>query len=147
MNYGRLIGAAARGTIVDAVYGVLVYGMLLSPQFARYPAVYRPANAPPVYLATMFVGIFVAIVVAAAIYGKGYEGKGSGAAEGARFGVLIGLFAATYLNSVDYGTLNIGRRVVAEAWVAGVIEWTLVGASVGAVYRPLAAPKRHSAAV
>ena len=139
MNYGRLVAAAAAGTIVDAVYGVLVYGMLLSPQFAYYPAVYRPADAPPIYLASMFAGIFVAAIFAAIIYAKGYEGKTSAISEGARFGLLIGLFAATLLSSVNYGTLNVGRRLMAYAWVAGVIEWTLVGAAIGLVYRPSSA--------
>jgi hypothetical protein len=136
MNYGRLVAAAAAGTLVDAVYGFLVYGILLTPVFARYPAVYRPATAPPVYMAIMFAGIFVAMLFATAIYAKGYEGRGSGVAEGARFGLLIGLFAATYLGAVNYGTLNIGRRLAAFAGIAGIVEWIAVGITVGAVYKP-----------
>ena len=149
MNYGRLVAAALAGTVVDAFYGILVYGMLLSGEFARFPAVYRPSTAPPVYLATMFVGVFVAMLFATAIYAKGYEGKGPGAAEGARFGIMAGLFVATFLCSVNYGTLNIGRRLTGLAWIAGVIEWTLVGAAIGAVYRPIAsgAASRRTTAV
>ncbi len=145
MNYRRLVAAAVAGTVVDVVYGALVYGMLLGSQFARYPGVYRPPTAPPTFLATMFAGILVAMLVATAIYAKGYEGKGTGAAEGARFGFVLGLFAATYLNAVDYGTLKIGLRLPAYAWVAGVIEWVLVGIAIGAVYRPAQAAKRHAA--
>ena len=33
MNYGRLVGAAVAATIADAVYGFLVYGMLLASEF------------------------------------------------------------------------------------------------------------------
>ena len=138
MNYGRLVAAALAGTVVDGLYGILVYGTLLSGEFARYPAVYRPNTAPPVYLATMFAGIFVAMLFAAAIYAKGYEGRGPGAAEGARFGALAGLLVATFLCSVNYGTLNIGRRLTGLAWIAGVVEWMLVGAAIGIVYRPSA---------
>lgn len=149
MNYTRLVLAALAATVVDAIYGVVVYGMLLTHEFARFPAVYRPPTAPPVYLATMFVGIFVSMLFATAIYSKGYEGRGSGAAEGVRFGLMAGLFVATYLSSVNYGTLNIGRRLTGLAWVAGVIEFVLLGAAIGSVYRPAAgaAARRPSAAM
>ena len=144
MNYGRLVAAAFAGTIVDAVYGFLVYGMLLSGEFGRYPAVYRPNDAPPVYLATMFLGIFIAMLFAVAIYSKGHEGKGPGAAEGARFGLLLGLFAAAYFSAISYGTMNIGRRLAVYTAAAGVVEWILVGTAVGAIYRPSAAAASES---
>lgn len=145
MNYARLVGAAFAGTLVDAIYGVIVYGTLLRPEFARYPDVYRPPDAPPVYLASMFVGILVAMIVATTIYGKGYEGRGAGAAEGARFGITLGLLVGVFFASVSYGTLNIGRRLAAEMAVAGIFEWTLVGAAIGAVYRPAPAAKARRA--
>lgn len=147
MNYGRLVAAAAAGTVVDAVYGFLVYGILLTPEFARYPAVYRPPTASPLYVATMFAGVFVAMLFATAIYAKGYEGKGPGAAEGMRFGLLAGLVVATYMGAVEYGMLNIGRRVTAFAAVAGIVQWMLVGTAIGAIYKPAGAPARPSARV
>ena len=42
MNYGRVVVAAIVGTIVDMVYGFVVYGMLLASEFGRYPGVFRP---------------------------------------------------------------------------------------------------------
>ena len=45
MNYGRLVLAAVVATIVDACYGFVVYGMLLTGEFARTPGVYRPMDA------------------------------------------------------------------------------------------------------
>jgi hypothetical protein len=139
MNYGRLVVAALAGTVVDAVYGFLVYGTLLSSEFGRYPGVYRPGDAPPVFLMTMFVGIFVAMLAAAVIYSKGIESKG-GASEGLRFGALLGLFVGVLFASISYGTLNIGRKLTAMMAVAGVVEWTLVGTVIGAVYRVERAP-------
>lgn len=134
MNYGRLVAAALAGTVVDAVYGFLVYGMLLSGEFGRYPNVYRPADAPPVFLMMMFAGIFVAMLAAVAIYSKGIESKG-GAAEGMRFGALLGVFLGVLFASISYGTLNIGRKLTAMMAVAGIVEWMLVGTAIGAVYR------------
>jgi hypothetical protein len=134
MNYGRLVAAAVAGTVVDAVYGFLVYGTLLASEFGRYPGVYRPADAPPAFLLCMFAGIFVAMLVAVLIYSKGIESTG-GAAEGARFGALMGVFLGVFFASISYGTLNIGRKLAAMMTVAAIVEWILVGTVIGAVYR------------
>jgi hypothetical protein len=140
MNYGRLVAAALAGTVVDAVYGFLVYGMLLAGEFGRYPNVYRPADASPVFLMCMFCGIFVAMLAAVAIYSKGIESKG-GPPEGMRFGALLGVFLGVLFASISYGTLNIGRKLAAMMAVAGVVEWILVGTVIGAVYRVRRAPR------
>ena len=134
MNYTRIALAAVVATVVDAVYGFLVYGMLLVPQFANYPAVYRSNDAGMAYLPLMFAGIFVGMLVAATIYAKGYDG-GSGVAEGARFGVLLGVFIAVIFAGVNYATLNIGRRHSLYMAAAGFVEWTLAGIAIGLVYR------------
>ncbi len=141
MNYGRLVAAALAGTLVDAVYGFLVYGMLLAGEFGRYPGVYRGKDAPPVFLMCMFGGIFVAMLVAVVIYSKGIESKG-GAGEGMRFGALIGVFVGVLFASISYGTLNIGRKLTVMMAAAGVVEWILVGTVIGAVYRGERAPAR-----
>ena len=138
MNYARIAAAAVAATVVDGIYGYLVYGMLLAPEFARYPAVYRSAEAGMVYLPVIFACIFVGALVAAYIYAKGYDG-GSGVVEGARFGVLLGIFIAAIFAGVNYATLNIGRRHSLEMAIAGFVEWTLVGIVIGLVYKPSSA--------
>jgi hypothetical protein len=137
MNYARVAMAAVAATVVDGIYGFLVYGTLLAGEFARYPGVYRSNETGPAYLPLMFAGIFVGMLVAAYIYAKGYDG-GSGIMEGARFGVLLGIFTAVIFAGVNYATLNIGRRHALELALAGFIEWTLVGIAIGLVYRPSA---------
>jgi len=134
MNYGRLVAAALAGTVVDAVYGFLVYGMLLASEFARYPNVYRPNDASPVFLLCMFCGIFAAMLVAVVMYSKGIE-AGTGAAQGMRFGALLGAFVGVLFASISYGTLNIGRKLTGMMAVAGIVEWILVGTVIGVVYR------------
>jgi hypothetical protein len=135
MNYARIVLAAVAATVVDAVYGFAVYGVLLASEFARYPGVYRPNDVGMTYLPLMFVGVFIGMLVAAAIYAKGYEGR-SGVAEGARFGVLLGVFIAAIFAGVNYATLNIGRKISLELAFAGLVEWTLAGIAIGLVYKP-----------
>jgi hypothetical protein len=135
MNYARIALAAVAATVVDAVYGFAVYGTFLTPEFERYPAVYRLGDDGMAHLPLMFAGIFVAMCMAALVYAKGYEG-GSGASEGLRFGVMLGLLMAFFFGSVNYGTLIIGRKLALEEAAAALVEWTLVGMVIGLVYKP-----------
>jgi len=140
MNYGRLVAAALAGTVVDIVYGFLVFGTLLAGECGRYPCVYRANDAPPAFLLCMFCGIFVAILVAVVIYSKGIESTG-GAAEGMRFGALMGAFVGVLFPSIAYGTLNIGGKLTVMMAAAELVEWVLVGTVIGAVYRVERAPR------
>jgi hypothetical protein len=146
MNVGRLLAAAVAATIGDAVYGFLVYGNLMAPEFAKYPALYRPEDVSAQFLPPMFAGIFVAMIALAAIYSKGYEG-GSGIGEGIRFGLLVGVFAACFFASVSYGTQNMNKKLALMLACAGFFEWTLAGTLIGLVYKPAAAPSRRAAGV
>jgi hypothetical protein len=144
MNYGRLALAAIAAWVVDAVYGFVVYGTVLSSEFGRYPGVYRPNDVGPSYLPVIFVGILLAMFVASYVYAKGYEG-GSGIQEGMRFGVLMGLLVLGYSGIVNYAILNIGRRLAGSVAIAGLVEWTIAGIVIGAVYKPAAQFKSRSA--
>jgi hypothetical protein len=135
MNYARLALAAVAATIVDAVYGFLVYGMLLAPEFARYPGVYRSNETGQAFLPLMFGGLLIAILAVAVIYAKGYEG-GSGAAEGVRFGFLLGVFVVFAFAAVNYAVLNVGRKIAVMTAAAGFVEWLAIGLVIGLVYRP-----------
>ena len=144
MNYGRLALAAAAAWIVDAVYGFIVYGNVLSSEFARYPGVYRPMESQGAYMPFLFAGILLAMFVASYIYAKGYEG-GNGIQEGMRFGVLIGLLMIGYDGLVNYAILNVGRRLAGSTAIAGLVEWTIAGIVIGAVYKPMAQSKARQA--
>ncbi len=141
MNYARLVLAAVAATVFDAVYGFLVYGMLLAPEFAKYPGVYRSNEAGQAFLPLMFGGVFIAIVAAAIIYAKGYEG-GSGVAEGVRFGFLLGVFVVFAFAGVNYAVLIIGRKLAVMAAAAGFVEWLGIGTVIGLVYKPAAGSRR-----
>jgi hypothetical protein len=135
MNYGRLALAAVAAWLVDGIYGFIVYGNVLAGEFSRYPGVYRQPGNAEAYMPYLFAGTLFAMFVAAYIYAKGYEG-GSGIQEGMRFGVLIGLLVVGYEAIVNYAILNIGRRVAGSLAIAALVEWTIAGIVIGAIYRP-----------
>jgi hypothetical protein len=145
MNYTRLALAAAAAWVADGIYGFIVYGNLLTAEFAQYPGVFRPLEAMNAKMPFLFAGLLIMMLVAAFIYAKGYEG-GAGFPEGARFGALIGLFmAATALG--NFAILNIGSRLAASLAIAGLVEWTIVGVVIGLVYRPAPSATRRAAGV
>ena len=135
MNYGRLALAAVVATIVDAVYGFLVYGTLMQRQFAALPAVYRQPDTAATYMPFIFIGTFLAMLAATYIYAKGYEG-GSGVREGLGFGAAIGSFAVGYTAIVNFATLNIDHRLGLHMALAAFAEWILAGIVIGLLYKP-----------
>jgi len=145
MNYGRLVGAAIAGTVVDMTYGFLVYGILLASQFAQYPGVYRPAEDMS-YMPVLTLGAFIAVLAATYIYAKGYEG-GRGVQEGTRFGAVVGVFAVGYAAIVNYAVLNIGRKLAVSMVAAAFFEWLIVGLTIGLIYKPSVTAARRTAGV
>jgi len=142
MNYGRLVGAAVAATVVDMIYGFVVYGMLLQGEFSRYPAIYRPPEDMS-YMPYLMLGVLIGTLTATYIYAKGYEG-GAGVVEGARFGACLGVLVGGYIGLVNYAVMNLGRKVTASVAVAGFVEWVLLGIVIGLVYKPspAAAPRK-----
>ena len=144
MNTTRLALAALAATVVDGVYGFVVYGNAMAGQFAAFPGVFRSAEAGPAYLPVMFGGILVGMFAVTYIYAKGYEG-GSGLHEGVRFGLLIAIFNAGYFIGIDYGILNIGGRVALAMALGGLGEWLLVGCTIGLIYGSASGAESRSA--
>jgi hypothetical protein len=134
MNFARVVAAGVAATVWDSIYGYCVYGVLLAPEFEKYPNVYRPADTGPTYLPLMFAGILVAMIAAAFIYAKGYEG-GSGVSEGARFGFLLAVFVVGAFVGVNYAILNINKKITLMLAAAGFVEWLVAGVVMGLVYR------------
>jgi len=146
MNYTRLLLAAVAATIVDAVYGFIVYGNVLTAEFARYPGVFRPAESQAPYMGYLFCGIFIAMLAATFIYAKGYEG-GQAVMEGLRFGLAVGVLEVGYDFMVGYAITNTGRRITAMMSIASLVEWMIVGVVIGLVYKAAVPAARRSVGV
>jgi hypothetical protein len=145
MNYPRIVVAALAATVVDALYGFLVWGQILSREFAQFPAIFRPGDDTTA-LPLMFVGVLVGMLFASGIYAKGYEG-GSGLIEGLRFGVVMGLLVGSYMAGVNFGILRIGKRMALTFGIGWLGEWILVGLAIGLVYKPAASAVKRAAGV
>jgi len=145
MNYARLVAAAVAATIVDGLYGFVVWGKVLNGEFGRYPAIYRPAGDMSGF-PLMFAAIFVAMCCAAWVFAKGYEG-GSGVAEGLKFGIVIALVVAAYSSGANFGTMRIGKKMAITYLAGGFGEWLVAGLVIGVVYKSAARTARRAAGV
>jgi hypothetical protein len=104
-------------------------------EFAKYPNIFRPVDTQTAFLPMMFCGFFVAMLAAVMVYAKGYEG-GSGAAEGMRFGFLIAVYNIGFVVLGNYAVMQINRRLTLYMAVATLVEWIIVGITIGVVYKP-----------
>jgi uncharacterized membrane protein len=94
----------------------------------------------PLGMLAMLVCILVAAVLFAMIHPNGSGAGWTGAVAGARFGVLIGIFVVCGFVLHNYVNLNIGLKLALWQAVAYFIQWIIVGAVIGLIYKPLATP-------
>ena len=145
MNYVRLVLAALAATLIDGLYGFIVWGKVLSAEFGRYPAIFRPGGDMSGF-PLMFSAIFVAFCAAAWAYAKGYE-RGSSLVEGLRFGLVLGLLVGCYFAGANFGTMGIGKKLALTYLIGAFGEWFVAGVVIGLVYKPAASLSRRAAGV
>jgi len=75
---------------------------------------------------------FVAIFVMAVVYAK----SGRAVPSGALFGLLFGIFAACIHPISNYVTMNLDTRLGVETTASCIVQWTLVGITIGFLYKP-----------
>jgi hypothetical protein len=137
MNVARVAVAGATAWVVSLAVAFLVNEVLLKNVYLANAAVLRPeaeiAAKLPLGFAVMLVG-FLAFAYA---YAKGYEGT-NGVIEGIRYGALVAVMINCFAAYWYYATVPIDRTMAAAMAVDYLVEWTLYGAIVGAIYRPMA---------
>jgi hypothetical protein len=138
MNYGRIALAAVAATVVYFIYGFLMEGLLIRKDFAPYAVVYRSADKAMSFMPLGFVCTLIAAFVVAMMYAKGCA-AGLGLAESLRFGLLIGIFVMCAHVGHNYAVFNIGGKLAVELAISALIQWTLVCAVIGIIYKPAAA--------
>ena len=138
MNIRRVALAAVVAWALSLPIGVLVNDVLLKSIFDVNRAALRPDAEVLGRLPIGFAFLLVAYFAFAYVYAKGYEG-GSGVAEGARFGVLVSLIVIGFSLIWQYVMYPITASMSAAIIIDMVVEMTIYGAVVGAIYKPLAA--------
>jgi len=61
---------------------------------------------------------------------------GSGIAPGLCLGALIGIFSVCTFVIHNYVNLNIGLKLTVYQGISYFIQWLIVGAAIGLIYKP-----------
>ncbi len=137
MNYVR-VGLAFLGAAVAYFgCGFAMFATLpgMKAEFAKYPGVFRSQDGMMKAMPYGMLSILVSIVVVVVIYARMYP-AGGGIASGLYFGALIGIFAVCVFVIHNYVYLNIGATLTVYEGITYFIQWLVVGAAIGLIYKP-----------
>jgi hypothetical protein len=137
MNLAHIAFASLGATVAYFAYGFAMFAALpaMKSEFMKYPNVYRSKESMMKLMPFGMISILVSIVVVAVLYAKIYP-AGSGIASGACLGALIGIFSVCTFVIHNYVNLNIGLALTLYQGAAYFIQWVIVGATIGLIYKP-----------
>jgi hypothetical protein len=137
VNYTRIALASLGAMVAYFVYGFAMFAAWpsMKTEFMKYPNVYRPKDEMMKVMPYGMVAILIAIVVVAILYAKTYT-AGGGIVTGIYIGALIGLFSVCTFAIHNYINLNIGLTLTIYQSIAYFIQWVIVGAAIGLIYKP-----------
>ena len=138
MNYTRVVLASLAAMVVYFAYGFAMFAAWppMQAEILKYPNVYRAKEELMKVMPFGMIAILVGIVVVAILYAK-VNPAGGGIASGASFGALIGLFVVCVFVIHNWVNLNIGAKLTAYQAIAYFLQWVVVGAAIGLVYKPV----------
>jgi hypothetical protein len=136
VNYTRIALASFGAMVAYFVYGFALFAAWpsMKTEFMKYPNVYRPKDEMMKVMPYGMVAILIAIVVVAILYARIFA-EGGGIASGMSLGALIGLFSVCTFAIHNYINLNIGLRLTLYQSVAYFVQWVIVGAAIGLIYK------------
>ena len=137
MNYAHMALASLGATVAYFVYGFAMFAAWpsMKTEFMKYPNVYRPKDEMMKVMPYGMAAILIGILVVATLYAKIYP-VGGGIGAGASLGALIGIFTVCIFVVHNWVNLNIGLRLTLYQSVAYFLQWVIVGAAIGLIYKP-----------
>jgi hypothetical protein len=137
VNYTHIGLAFLGGTVAYFACGFGLYAALpgMKSEFMKYPNVYRSNDAMMKVMPYNMAGILISIGVVAVLYARLYPG-GGGIVSGVCIGALFGIFAVCTYAIHNYTLLNIGPKIALYEGITYFIQWVMVGAAIGLIYKP-----------
>jgi hypothetical protein len=137
VNYARIALASLGGMVAYFVYGFATFAAWpsMKTEFMKYPNVYRPKEEMMKVMPYGMITILIAIVVVAILYAQ-IHNAGGGIVSGVYLGSMIGLFSVGTFATHNYINLNIGLTLTIYQSIAYFIQWIIVGAAIGLIYKP-----------
>jgi hypothetical protein len=132
MNWTKFFIAFIATFVWIFVFGWVYHGMLMHNTYAAMSTMMRPAA--DVQFPILVLGQIVMAFFFTLIFVRGF-GSGGGIGGGFRYGLLLALLLCG-LDLIDYAVEPLTTTVLFAWWVGGIIELSVAGAIVGALYKP-----------
>lgn len=132
----RFLIAFIAAYIFMFVWGWLLNGVLLKGVYAETPNLWRSQSEMMSLFHWIIIGQALLIFAFVAIYASGFAG--GGVTAGIRLGILLEI-AAIGMRMAIYAIQPFPGKLIIYGSVSGLIEMIIVGAIVGAIYKPAAA--------
>ena len=133
----RFIFAFIAAYVFIFFWGWLLNGVLLKDIYAETPNLWRSQSEMMALFHWIIIGQALIVLAFVMIYASGFAG--GGVAAGIRLGVLLEI-AGIGMRVGFYAVQPIPGKLTVYWSIGGLIEMIIVGAMVGAIYRP--APAR-----
>ena len=132
----RFILAFIAAYIFIFLWGWLLNGVLLKDIYAQTPNLWRSQSEMMSLFHWIIIGQALIVFAFIMIYASGFAG--GGVIAGIKLGVLVEI-AAIGMRMGFYAVQPIPGKLILYGSVSGIIEMIIVGAIVGAIYKPPAA--------
>ena len=129
----RFILAFIAAYVFMFAWGWLLNGVLLKDVYAETPNIFRPRDEMMSLFHWILIGQAVLILAFILIYARGFAGGGVSA--GIRLGVLLEV-AAIGMRMAMYAVQPFPGKLLVYGSLSGLVEMVIVGAIVGAIYKP-----------
>jgi len=129
----RFIVAFLAAYIVIFFWGWLLNGVLLKDVYAQTPNLWRSQSEMMSLFHWIIIGQALVVFAFVIIYASGFAG--GGVIAGIRLGILLEI-AAIGMRMGFYAVQPFPGNLIVYGSVGGLIEMIIVGAIVGAIYKP-----------
>jgi hypothetical protein len=129
----RFIFAFVAAYIFMFAWGWVLNGVVLKDVYAETPNIFRPQSEMMSLFHWILIGQAILILAFILIYASGFAGGGVSA--GIRLGILLEI-AAIGSRMAIYAVQPFPGKLLVYGSMSGLVEMVIVGAIVGALYKP-----------
>ena len=129
----RFIVAFIAAYVFIFFWGWLLNGVVLKDVYAETPTLWRPQSEMMALFHWIIIGQALIVFAFVMIYVSGFAGGGVVAAI--RLGILLEI-AAIGMRMGFYAVQPVPGKLIVYGSISGLIEMVIVGAIVGAIYKP-----------
>src|SRR4029450_5849450 len=135
----RFIVAFLAAYIFIFFWGWLLNGVLLKDIYVQTPNLWRPQSEMMSLFHWIIIGQALVVFAFVMIYASGFAG--GGVIAGIRLGILLEI-AAIGMRLGFYSVQPIPGKLILYGSIGGLVEMIIVGAMVGAIYKPASVRER-----